>query len=71
MTSSARLRCARPRDARAVVRASIWPTPMFSRGGEMVAHEVLEDHADVRAQVVEVVVAQVVAVEQDAAFVGS
>ncbi len=36
----------------------------------MVAHEVLEDHADVRAQRVQVVLAQVVAVEQDAALVG-
>ena len=40
-------------------------------GGKMEADEILEDHADALAQVVEVVVAQVAAVEQDAAFVGS
>src|SRR5258708_5394617 len=40
------------------------------RRGEMEAHEVLEDHADVAAQLDEVVLAQVVAVEQDAARVG-
>ena len=35
----------------------------------MVAHEVLEDHPDVGAQVVQVVLAQVLPVEQDAALV--
>ena len=40
-------------------------------GAEVVAHEILEDDADAAAQFVEVVVAQIVAVEQDAAFVGS
>ena len=39
-------------------------------GAEIVAHEILEDHAHAAAQRVEVVVAQVVAVEQDAALVG-
>ena len=38
-------------------------------GRERVAHEVLEDHADVRAQLAEIVFAQVMAIEQDAAFV--
>ena len=36
---------------------------------ECVAHEVLEDHADVRAQLLEIVFAQIMAIEQDAAFV--
>jgi hypothetical protein len=35
----------------------------------MVAHEVLEDHADVRAQLGQVVLAEVVPVEQDAPLV--
>jgi hypothetical protein len=37
----------------------------------VVAHEVLEDDAGVRAQRGQVVLAQVVAVEQDAPLVGS
>ncbi|KAG1534938.1 hypothetical protein G6F50_015433 [Rhizopus delemar] len=38
-------------------------------GAEVVAHEVLEDHPEIGAQVVQVVVAQVAAIEQDAALV--
>ena len=38
--------------------------------GEVIAHEILEDHADVGAQIFEVIVAQVAAVEQDATLVG-
>ena len=38
-------------------------------GRQVVADEVLEDHADVAAKAVEVVVAQVVAIEQNPAFV--
>src|SRR2546426_4137681 len=37
---------------------------------EVVAHEVLEDHADVPAQAVQIVLPQVHAVEQDAPFIG-
>ena len=57
-------------DALAVVHRVDLADADVLRRGEVVAHEVLEDHADVRAQVVEVVVAQIAAVEQDAAFVG-
>jgi hypothetical protein len=49
MTSSARLAAAAARSA-PVARASMRPTAMFSRGGQVITHEVLEDHADVRAQ---------------------
>ena len=44
------------------------PTPIFSPRREVVAHEILEDDADVAAQLGEVVLAQVEAVEQDAPF---
>ena len=37
---------------------------------QVVAHEILEDHAHRAAQRVQVIVAQVAAIEQDAAFVG-
>ena len=43
---------------------------MLSAAREIVADEILEDDAHVAAQRIEIVVAQVVAVEQDAAFVG-
>ena len=56
-------------DAGAVVhRVDLADADVLARG-QVVAHEVLEDHADVRAQVVQVVVAQVAAIEQDAAFI--
>ena len=46
------------------------PTPIFSRGGEAVADEVLEDDADMGAEVLDGDVPEVDAVDQDAAFVG-
>ena len=39
-------------------------------GGEIVAHEILEDDTHVGAQLFDVVFAKIAAVEQDAAFVG-
>ena len=73
----------RPRDGvgQAAARGLAHPRPSSSSAldladadvllqDEVVAHEVLEDHADVAAQTVQVVVAQVHAVEQDAPLVG-
>ena len=57
-------------DARTVVARLDAPDRDVLGGGQVIAHEVLEDHADARAQRGEVVLAQVAAVEQDAAFVG-
>ena len=55
---------------RATVVARVDPADSdVLRGGQVVAHEVLEDDADVRAKREEVVLAQIVAVEQDAALV--
>ena len=50
-------------------RASMRPTAILSPAREVVAHEVLEDDAHAAAQLLEVVFAEVVAVEQDAALV--
>ena len=70
MTSSARLRSRRGLDALAVVaRLDAADGDVVGRG-EVIADEVLEDDADVGAQRDQVVLAQVVAVEQDAALVG-
>src|SRR3546814_13821195 len=60
------------------MRISDWSSDVCSsdlhrdvvRGAHEVADEVLEDHAGVGAQLVQVVLGQRVAVEQDAAFVG-
>ena len=57
-------------DARAVVAGLDAPHRDVLGRGQVVAHEVLEDDADVRAQRGEVVLAQVVAVEEDPALVG-
>ena len=38
-------------------------------GRQVITHEVLEDHADVRPQPLEVVLTQVVTIEQDASLV--
>ena len=70
MTSSARLRLRGGDDARAVVARLDPAHGDVVRRRQVIAHEVLEDDADVRAQRDEVVLAQVVAVEQDAALVG-
>ena len=45
------------------------PTAMLSASRQVVADEVLEDHTDVAAKAIEVVVAQLVAIQQDPAFV--
>ena len=58
------------RDALAVV-ARLDPADRdIVAGRQVVAHEILEDDAHAAAQIIEPVVAQVVAVEQDAALVG-
>ena len=59
-----------PLDARLVVARRDAADGDVVAGAEIVAHEILEDDAHAAAQLVEVVVAQVVAVEQDAALVG-
>ncbi len=70
ITSSARLRwAAATMRARSLARLDAADRDVVG-GGEVVAHEILEDDADVRAEREEVVLAQVVAVEQDAALVG-
>ena len=69
ITSSARLRSRGVDDARAIVARLDAADGDVVGGGQVIAHEVLEDDADVGAQREEVVFAQVVAVEQDAALV--
>ena len=59
----------RPRDPFAVVARRDASERDIVAGGEVVAHEILEDHAHAAAQLFDVVFAEVVAVEQDAAFV--
>ena len=69
MTSSAWLRVA-ARSMRAAIVARRDPADRdVVAGAEVVADEILEDDAHVAAQRVEIVFAQVVAIEQDAAFV--
>src|SRR5690349_6467126 len=58
------------RDALAVVARLDPPDRDVLSRRQMEALEVLEDHADVGAQLEQVVLAQVVAVERDAALVG-
>ena len=68
-TESARLRCGGGLDRAARPRArSMLPTAMFSRSTKVVAHEVLEDDADVPPEALDVVLAEVHAVEQDPAL---
>ena len=50
--------------------ASIRPTRDVVGSAEIVADEILEDDAHVSAQRTEIVLAQIVAIEQDATFVG-
>ena len=56
-------------DARAVVARLDAADGDVVRGGEVIAHEILEDDADIGANREQVVLAQIVPVEQDAAFV--
>src|SRR2546425_7274340 len=51
-------------------RSTLFPYTTLFRSDEVVAYEVLEDHADAAAQAVQIVLAQVHAIEQDAPFVG-
>ena len=44
--------------------ASIWPKPMFSLAGQVIAHEVLKDDADSLPQVERVQLSNVDAVDQ-------
>ena len=69
MTSSAWLRLGRPLDPFLVVAGGDASERDIVARGEVVAHEILEDDAHAAAQLFDVVFAEVMAVEQDAALV--